>query len=157
LAGQAKTPEVEAERRRKISEARRNKMASLGYLNSPETRVKIGLAGIGRTVSAETRAKKSAAMRGRTPANFAMCLARAHARPMNDENHPRWKGDDVGYHALHRWVGKKLGRPSKCEHCGTETARKFEWANKSGKYLRSLDDWIRLCTRCHRKYDYGRG
>lgn len=72
------------------------------------------------------------------------------------ENSVSWKGDSVGYHGLHKWVYTVLGRPNKCEHCGTTTAKKFEWANKSHKYLRDVGDWLRLCTRCHRLYDYGK-
>lgn len=64
-----------------------------------------------------------------------------------------WKGDKVGKEALHSWVKKNLGTPKKCEHCKTTTAKKFEWANVSQKYKRSLDDWIRLCTKCHVKFD----
>lgn len=70
---------------------------------------------------------------------------------MNERN-PNWKGDKVGYMALHAWVGRKLGKPSYCTHC-FKTEGKFEWANKSGEYKRDLDDWIRLCKSCHNKYD----
>lgn len=66
------------------------------------------------------------------------------------ENH---KGDLVGYDALHDWVKRELGKPNKCEHCGTETAKRFEWANKSHEYKRDITDWIRLCKICHIKYD----
>ena len=66
-----------------------------------------------------------------------------------------WKGDKVGYHGLHRWVISRLGKPQKCSSCQTTTARKFEWCNISHKYKRDLIDWIRLCTKCHRNYDYG--
>ena len=68
-----------------------------------------------------------------------------------DERHPFWKGDEVGYSALHSWVKRKLGEPKKCEMCGLVGNRKFEWANKSGKYKRDLKDWLRLCTPCDRK------
>jgi len=61
-------------------------------------------------------------------------------------------GDNVGYHALHDWVERKLGKPLKCEHCGCENKR-LEWANKSHEYKRDIDDWIRLCRKCHIKYD----
>lgn len=64
------------------------------------------------------------------------------------------KGDAVGYHALHDWVERHLGKPTKCEHCGKEDGR-FEWANKSHQYKRELDDWIRLCKKCHIAYDRG--
>lgn len=65
-----------------------------------------------------------------------------------------WKGNQVGKEALHNWVQKNLGKPSLCEHCKTTKAKKFEWANKSQHYKRILSDWIRLCTKCHAKYDY---
>lgn len=69
-----------------------------------------------------------------------------------DVNH-KWKGGKVGYRALHYWVERKLGKPKKCEFCLVEKA-KFHWANKSGDYLRNVSDWIRLCVKCHRKYDF---
>ncbi len=57
------------------------------------------------------------------------------------------------YFELHKWVYKVKGRPSKCEHCGTSTARKYEWSNISRQYLRDIKDWQRLCIPCHRQYD----
>ena len=72
---------------------------------------------------------------------------------MTDEKSSCWKGDMVGYNGLHGWVEKKLGKPRVCEHCGTEQAKVYDWANKSHRYLRKLSDWIRLCRKCHKKYD----
>lgn len=57
------------------------------------------------------------------------------------------------YRQLHYWVEEQLGKPSKCEKCETTVAVRFEWANKSGKYLRDITDWIRLCPPCHRRMD----
>jgi len=71
-----------------------------------------------------------------------------------DKDSPNWKGDKVGRTALHNWVERHLGRPKKCEHCGTTKSKKFEWSNKSQEYKRELTDWQRLCTKCHSKYDY---
>ena len=65
-----------------------------------------------------------------------------------------WKGNKVGKVALHNWVERQLGKPNKCEHCNSTNEKKYEWANKSQKYKRQLDDWIRLCPKCHAKYDY---
>lgn len=67
----------------------------------------------------------------------------------------RFQGTRDQYRVLHRWVERKLGKPNKCEHCGKIVLnnRYIHWANKSGLYLRDLTDWIRLCSKCHAKYD----
>ena len=57
------------------------------------------------------------------------------------------------YVAIHQWIVREKGRPNKCEHCGTEDAKRLEWANIDHKYKRNTDDYIRLCTKCHREYD----
>ena len=65
-----------------------------------------------------------------------------------------WKGNNVGYHALHAWVKRHLGFPRFCWHCKIISPnKKYEWANKSHEYKRELYDWIPLCTTCHRVYD----
>lgn len=74
------------------------------------------------------------------------------AHPKNELN-PAWKGDDVGYHGIHKWIARQLGKPMKCDHCGDNSNRKYEWCNKDHKYKRDVKDWIRLCTPCHRKHD----
>ena len=72
-----------------------------------------------------------------------------------DEKHPQWKGDNVGYFGIHKWIERKLGKPNKCEFCG-KVKGVFQWASKSREYTRKLDDWIRLCVSCHHKYDDSR-
>ena len=73
----------------------------------------------------------------------------------HDENHPMWKGDEVGYVALHTWVRKKLGTPDTCTQCRFKSKNnyKMHWANISGEYKRDVKDFIRLCASCHKKYD----
>lgn len=66
---------------------------------------------------------------------------------------PNWAGDRVGYKGLHKWVQTSFGKPSLCEHCGTTTAKIFDWANVSRLYKRDRSDWIRLCRSCHSAYD----
>lgn len=63
-----------------------------------------------------------------------------------------WKGEEVNYFTLHNWIRKYGIGKKACLHCGQENGR-IEWANISGKYLRSLDDWMRLCVKCHKRYD----
>lgn len=73
----------------------------------------------------------------------------------SEEKHYEWKGDKVGYGALHDWVKKKKGIAKKC--CQCESNRNVQWANKSWEYKRELDDWMELCYQCHRKYDRNGG
>ena len=85
---------------------------------------------------------------------------------LKEENNPAWKGNNVGYSALHYWVKRHLGIPKFCEHCKVEGEYLFywkqeklekrwsiQWANKSQQYFRDLSDWLRLCVPCHKKYD----
>lgn len=78
---------------------------------------------------------------------------------VTDSKNAQWKGDEVGYRALHMWVVRKLGQPDSCINCGKNglTGRKIHWSNISGKYLRDISDWQRLCTPCHKTYDMKRG
>ena len=78
-----------------------------------------------------------------------------HYPETQEEKAYNWKGDNVSYRNLHRWVERRLGKPQKCERCGKDglTGHAIHWANKSGKYLRKLTDWLRLCASCHKKYD----
>jgi len=69
------------------------------------------------------------------------------------KDNKQWKGDDVGYMALHSWVSRHFGKPSECEMCDTKTAKRFEWANISGEYKREREDFMRLCKKCHNNYD----
>lgn len=66
-----------------------------------------------------------------------------------------WKGDDVGYSALHAWLRRTYGEPASCEHC--DAAEQIQWANRTGQYLRDREDWLQLCPRCHRQYDIENG
>lgn len=62
-----------------------------------------------------------------------------------------WKGDRVGYAALHAWVRRHLIMPSKCELC--KRSAKLDLANISQQYKRDLKDWEWLCRKCHMNKD----
>lgn len=65
-----------------------------------------------------------------------------------------WKWWIAWYSNVHAWINKVKWSPSFCEHCLRTDKKKYEWANIDHKYLYNEDDYIRLCTQCHRKYDY---
>lgn len=67
--------------------------------------------------------------------------------------HGMWKGDNAKYCAIHEFISKWKGKPKKCEMCGTTKAKKYEWANIDHKYSRVLEDYIRMCTKCHLNFD----
>lgn len=73
----------------------------------------------------------------------------------NGAKNARWKGENVSYRNLHRWVERELGKPDTCGSClkSRLTQRQIHWANKSGNYKRDLTDWVRLCAKCHKAYD----
>lgn len=70
-----------------------------------------------------------------------------------NEGSPKWKGDKVGYSALHKWVKHYLGKATICSQCISTI--NIEWANISHEYKRDLTDWMQLCHKCHGKYDSG--
>ena len=62
-----------------------------------------------------------------------------------------WKGDAVGYSAVHNWVRKRKEKPDKCVMCNKKPPR--DLANISGKYRRDIRDYIYVCVKCHRLLD----
>lgn len=72
---------------------------------------------------------------------------------LTGDKNSNWKGNDVGYDALHDWVNRCLGKAQSCSFNKTHKATRYHWANVSGDYLRDLGDWISLCPICHKQYD----
>jgi hypothetical protein len=70
------------------------------------------------------------------------------------EEHPSWNPNPT-YSGIHQWIGNVLGSPKECSKCNftSDNSRQFHWANISGKYLRDVNDWVRLCVSCHFKMD----
>jgi hypothetical protein len=115
-----------------------------GETMTPEQRAKIGAANRGNSYGAGNLGMK------RTPeARARMSAAR---RAGTEVRGP------LSYGAVHKRLAKDRGTPALCEHCGTTTARKFEWAyagegHELGEWSTNLDDYIRLCTKCHVIFD----
>lgn len=119
--------------RQKMSEIRKGKKP---YEMTDEVKRKISETKTGTSLSVEHKAKISSGEK-------------------KGIDHHMWKGDKVGYYALHAWVRRNLGTPSECSECGftSDNRRQFHWANISHEYKRDLDDWARLCVMCHKAYD----
>lgn len=66
------------------------------------------------------------------------------------ENNRLWKGDEVGYGSLHKWVKSMLGKPSFCTINSLHNAKRYVWANISGEYERDISDWHSLCQSCNK-------
>jgi hypothetical protein len=69
---------------------------------------------------------------------------------MGNKN-PQWKGDKVGYTALHNWIKRRLEKPELCADCNVKKA--IDLANISQEYKRNINDWEWLCRKCHMTKD----
>lgn len=74
---------------------------------------------------------------------------------MVGEKNKEWKGNNVGYQALHDWVKKRFKKPDFCPQC--HSSKYIQLANISFEYKRDLSDWMYLCASCHRYYDRKNG
>ena len=69
------------------------------------------------------------------------------------ELNPAWKGNDIGYSALHAWIRKHLPQPKDglCEICHQ---KKFTLvANITSVYNREFKNWVWSCHSCNFLYD----
>ena len=72
---------------------------------------------------------------------------------MGGITHPSWKGDAVGYSAIHNWMRKYFPKSGRCEWCGGRS-RRTEYASAShDRYTRNRADWFEFCAPCHRRFD----
>jgi len=106
-------------------------MTFKGLKHTAETKLKMRLSTIGQKHSKATKLKMRLSS-----------LA---------EKNPMWKGDKVGFRALHAWVTRELPKPQTCELCHRRPP--LDLSNISGKYKRELSDWQWLCRRCHMQLD----
>jgi hypothetical protein len=109
-----------------------------GKKHSEETKQKMSIAKKGRHISPNTEFKKGVSSNN---------PKRLESLPRG-ENHYKWN-ENVGYYGIHVWVKKVLGTPDKCDICEEIKSKRFMWHNLSGKYLRDVSDWQRVCAICH--------
>lgn len=103
-----------------------------------------------KPITEETRKKMSEASK-RTLNGFK----KGHSE-FTEENNGMWKGKKVGYHGIHKWLQAKFGKANHCEDkvC-LKTSNIFHWAlKKDFEYERKRKNFMQLCIRCHRKYDW---
>lgn len=132
-----------------------------GRHHTPEAKEKIRLAQLGRKESIDTRKKLSLLRSGKNHPLYGkhhseetkkkISLSRIGRSFNANEKHGQWRGDMVGYKALHAWLRRNYGIPITCETCGSTV--KIQYSNISGEYRRERSDWQLLCQSCHRKYD----
>jgi len=125
-----------------------NACNNLGKHLSEETKQKLCLAHLGKKLSEEHKRNIRIGSLGKIISEETRKKLRAS---QSDEKGHRWKGDDVGYGALHTWIKKKKEKPEFCEICGKE--KPYDLANISGEYKRDVNDFQFICRRCHVKQD----
>lgn len=65
-----------------------------------------------------------------------------------------WKGDEAGYHALHKWLAYWYPKKGECEMCGRMDGRTY-YAFKfhPQRHTRKRQDYKELCASCHKVFD----
>lgn len=62
---------------------------------------------------------------------------------------------DKHYNKCHAYINRKHGKAYKCEHCKRIDKKRYEYALIKGRsYSKDINDYMQLCTSCHRFYDY---
>jgi len=59
------------------------------------------------------------------------------------------------YTYIHKWLSDVHGRPNYCEgkNCNGKST-KYDWAlKKRHKHEKNIENYLRLCKSCHKKYD----
>lgn len=59
------------------------------------------------------------------------------------------------YRIVHDWLHKHYGKPSFCSNINCDNkGKRYEYALIHGKkYERNINNYIQLCSKCHRNYD----
>jgi len=82
------------------------------------------------------------------------CYHKSQIGKYKGKNHWSWKGDNIGYGAIHMWLSNNYGQPNTCEMCGLVGDSNINWALlKEKQYERNRENFWRLCDKCHIKYD----
>lgn len=63
-----------------------------------------------------------------------------------------WKGDEVGYRALHTYLNIHYPKSGGCEECGEQASTDYALI-RGRNYTRNREDYRELCRPCHVDYD----
>jgi hypothetical protein len=74
-------------------------------------------------------------------------------RAQSGEKNTAWKGDNVGWNAIHWWLRRNFPKERKCEECGIEGKTDYAFLHHPRPYTRVREDYRELCRRCHLAFD----
>lgn len=150
------------ETKRKMSESRKGKKHPMyGKHHSEESKQKMSLAVsgenhrlFGKHHAEETKKKMSLVKIGvKLSKEHKLKLSLADRTKTTGENNSNWKGEDVGYTSLHKWIYRKCGKANLCEFKDETCSATFQWSNISREYHRDVNDFQSLCISHHVRYD----
>jgi ribosomal protein L36 len=77
-------------------------------------------------------------------------LEKMRLSQLGEKSH-RWKGDEVSYICLHKWLRRNIPKPEGCENCNRKV--QLDLANVTDIYNRDFKNWKYLCRSCHMVQD----
>jgi len=75
-------------------------------------------------------------------------------RIVKNEKNPAWKGENVSYSGIHRWLRNNFKKFGVCEFCGK--IGDTDWSVIGKFYTRNRNDYFELCRKCHCVFDGGK-
>ncbi|KKL10503.1 hypothetical protein LCGC14_2555180, partial [marine sediment metagenome] len=144
--------------------------------HTKETKKKMSDSHKGKKCSEETKRKISESYnRPKVREKYSNAMKEKWRNPefrerMTGENHPKgrlgkfgkesseWKGDNVGYGAIHKRVQKRKIKPKNCEICGEpefydNNHGRLELSDKTGLCIDDNNNFQYVHQSCHKKYD----
>jgi hypothetical protein len=81
-------------------------------------------------------------------------IALSHIGKTRDDKNGRWRGNEVGYNALHTYIKRRLPKTKLCQICLKVPPQALACI---GEYNRDLKNWAWYCHSCHLSFDYKNG
>jgi hypothetical protein len=79
---------------------------------------------------------------------------------VQDEEHSNWRGGmkylpySPVVRSAHFWVRRYYGKANHCKFNNNHNSPRYHWANVSGLYQKTREDWLMLCPLCHYYFDH---